>query len=251
MLTIESAQNEQFKKLLSLTVSKGLKKEGLFLLSGEDLIREFLAKPRFKIHCELVTRKLNPLTAQADVKVLQLTQDLFDQIDVVGTGFNIFVVEQPDLRILDDRVLQNLKPAGLVLVVPTGDPRNTGALIRSAEAFGAAQVILTEEAAHPFLPHSIKASAGSVLRIDLARGPALKFFPPTCLALAMDGVLLDDFTWPKDGFLVVGEEGKGLGTARFTTTLSIPMEGVESLNAVVAASVAMAFRARQMRQGRR
>ena len=61
MLKIDSAQNETFKKLFSLTTSKGLKKEGLFLLSGENLIREFLRRPNLKIHYELITAKMKPL----------------------------------------------------------------------------------------------------------------------------------------------------------------------------------------------
>ena len=43
---IESPQNDTFKKLLSLTSSKGLKDEGLFLLSGEKLIRDTLTNAK-------------------------------------------------------------------------------------------------------------------------------------------------------------------------------------------------------------
>lgn len=251
MLKIASVQNEQFKKLLSLTTAKGLKKEGMFLLSGEQLILEFIKKPHLKIHCELVTNKLKPLAQKADVKTLELAPALFDQIDVVGTGFNILVLEQPHVRVFDDRDIQSFKPSGMGLVVPVGDPGNLGALIRSAEAFGAACVFLTKEAAHPFLPKSVKASAGSVLRMTLQRGPALQAFPAHCIALAAHGTPIDDFVWPKNGLLVVGEEGKGLGKARFKHTLSIPTDGVESLNAVVAASVALAFRSQQLRKAPR
>jgi RNA methyltransferase, TrmH family len=246
MLTINSPQNDTYKRLLSLTTAKGLKKEGLFLLSGENLVREFLKAPHLKIHYELVTAQKNALLkAPADeAKITQLSHSLFDAIDSVGTGNNILVLEQPVMTKLDFEALKNYKPQGLELVVPMGDPGNLGAMIRSAEAFGVSRVHLTEEAAHPFLPKSVKASAGSVLRMPLSRGPALNQFPESCLALDMQGMLIDNFTWPQNTFLVVGEEGKGLGDAKFKQRITIPTQGVESLNAVVAASVALALRRR-------
>lgn len=241
MTVIASAQNQTFKTIHNLTTSKGLKKEGLFLLSGESLIREFLKSPHLKIRYEVLTAKQKPL-AQADktVETFQFSQNLFDEIDVVGTGFNILVLERPTITKIEN--IKNHKPQGIELVAPMGDPGNLGALIRSAEAFGVSRVILTEEAAHPFLPKSVKASAGSVLRMPMLRGPALQQFPDTCLALAMDGMLINDFIWPKNAMLVVGEEGKGLGDAKFKQRLRIPTQGVESLNAVVAASIALASR---------
>lgn len=240
MLTIQSAQNDTYKKFLSLTGSKGLKKEGLFLLSGENLVREFLKRPHLNINAELLTPKIKPMSGALKI---ELTAELFNEIDVVGTGSSILVLEQPPMAELDKAALLQHQPDGIELVAPLGDPGNLGALIRSAEAFGLRRVLLTAEAAHPFLPKCVKASAGSVLRMALARGPALEEFPPSCLALDAGGTSLHDFHWPKQGMLVVGEEGKGLGSARFDHKLSIPTRGVESLNAVVAASVALALHA--------
>ena len=240
MISIASAQNDTYKKLLSLTTSKGLKKEKLFLLSGENLINEFLKKPYLEITHELITAKHKPLIANS-AKTIEVSAELFAEIDVVGTGYNILVLEQPPISMLDAAALAAHKPQGIELVVPMGDPSNLGAMVRSAEAFGVKRVILSEEAAHPFLPKSVKASAGSVLRMPMLRGPALRLFPDTSLALDMGGTSIDDFTWPLHGLLVVGEEGKGLGDARFKQHISIPTQKVESLNAVVAASVALAL----------
>ena len=246
MLKIESPQNDTFKKLLSLIGSKGLKKEGLFLLSGEKLIREFLKKPHLNIVYEILGPHAQPL--QKDVaKHVQLTADLFDEIDVLGTHFNILVLEQPAIKNLTVEDLSSYTPQGIEVVIPIGDPGNLGALIRSCEAFAVPRVILTQEAAHPFLPKSVKASAGSVLRVPLSYGPILAAFPSNCIALDMDGVVIDDFAWPKAGLLVVGEEGPGLsdGKSRFAKHIRIPTQGVESLNVVVAASIALADKARK------
>jgi len=237
MLKIESAKNATYRKLLSLTTAKGLKKERLFLLSGEKLLREFLRKPHLEIAYEILSPRLKPLAEGKELQTVQMPQALFDQIDVLGTHFNILVLEQPRIEKLEN--IGAYKPHGLEVVMPVGDPGNLGALLRSCEAFGVKRVILTQEAAHPFLPKAVKASAGSVLRMALSRGPGLKDFPDDCIALDMDGEPIGAFSWPKNALLAVGEEGTGLGR-KFKRRISIPTEGVESLNAVVAASIALA-----------
>jgi len=234
---IESTQNDTFKKLLSLTSSKGLKEEGLFLLSGEKLIREFLKKPNLKIAYEIPAPRQKILVKEAPA--VEFSAPLFDQIDVLGTHFNILVLQQPPVPVLTAADMASYKPKGIEVVAPIGDPGNLGALIRSCEAFAVPRVILSREAAHPFLPKSVKASAGSVLRASMARGPALADFPPTCIALDMHGTPLNDFTWPTNGLLLLGEEGPGLNATQFPVRIRIPTTGVESLNVVVAASIAL------------
>jgi len=242
MLKMESPQNETFKKLLGLTSAKGLKAEGWFLLSGEKLIREFLGKPNLGIKFEIVGPGMPSLIKDkkvyTDTEIVQLSSALFAEIDVLGTHFNILVLEQPPIAALED--FSGYKPRGIEVVMPVGDPGNLGALIRSCEAFSIPRVILAKEAAHPFLPRAVKASAGSVLRMPLTRGPALHDFPETCIALDTEGTPIDDFKWPANGLLVVGEEGIGLGDkTRFRQRIRIPTKAVESLNAVVAASIAL------------
>ena len=242
MLTIDSPKNATFKKFLTLATAKGLKKEGLFLLSGEKLVREFLVKPHLKIAHEIVMRGMKP---QSEAPAIQLAAKLFNELDVLGTHSNILVLKQPDLPKLSAETLKSYAPKGPEVVIPIGDPGNLGALLRSCEAFGVARVILTQEAANPFLPKAVKASAGSVLRLSLSRGPALHEFPASCIGLDAEGLSIGKFTWPPNYMLAVGEEGGGLGKAKFTQRLSIPTKGVESLNAVVAASIALAHRAWQ------
>jgi TrmH family RNA methyltransferase len=158
---------------------------------------------------------------------------------VLGTHFNILALKQPLISVLTEEDVLNYVPNGIELVVPIGDPGNLGALVRSAEAFAVPRVILTREAAHPFLPRAVKASAGSVLRLPLARGPVLAKFPASCIALDAGGVSIDEFTWPKQGLLLVGEEGPGFSASSFPNQIRIPTRGVESLNVVVAASIAL------------
>jgi tRNA(Leu) C34 or U34 (ribose-2'-O)-methylase TrmL len=59
------------------------------------------------------------------------------------------------------------------------------------------------------------------------------------LALDLNGAKLSEHQWNPDTCLLVGEEGAGLPVLRNAQKMTIPTIGVESLNATVAASIAM------------
>ena len=135
------------------------------------------------------------------------------------------------------------------------DPRNLGAVIRSAAGFGAHGVVVPERRAAGMTASAWKTSAGAAARIPVAQAVNLvrqlkAYQDAGCLVvgLAADG----DATLPDaiasgwaDGplVIVVGSEGKGLSRLVADTCdqlVSIPMaSSLESLNAGVAASVAL------------
>jgi TrmH family RNA methyltransferase len=238
MNKIMSPSNENFKYWKTLTTSKGLKASQDFLLSGEDLVREFLKNPRgLKVLGELVPEGRSPISSSK--YVAELPQKLFEDLDVIGTKFNLLVVPQPLVKKATSATPQT-KPSGLEVILPLGDPGNLGAALRSCEAFGVQRVYLTEESAHPFLPKTVKASAGSCYRLELVRGLKLSDYVPHSWGLAHPGENLMNLEWPKDIRLVVGEEGSGLGNLEPLKRISIPIsESVESLNATVALSLAL------------
>ena len=132
------------------------------------------------------------------------------------------------------------------------DPRNLGAAVRSAAAFGAHGVVIPERRAAGMTASAWKTSAGAAARIPVAQAGnlvrALKDYQEAgCMVvgLAADGdVDLTGFELA-DGplVLVIGAEGGGLSRLVSETCdqlLSIPMVNqVESLNAGVAAGVAL------------
>ncbi len=234
MLEISSSTNALFKKFASLLESKGLKKEGLFILSGKNLVQEFLKKPTLPIESELWMEGQTPLCPpKLQVK---LSKALFEELDVLGTKSNLLVLKQPEIREWDFSTPTN----GLKLLAPLGDPANLGALMRSSEAFGVDNIILLRESANPFLPKAIKASAGSVTRLNLWRGPGIQDLNARpIVALDLKGETLAGFQWPQNSYLLIGEEGAGIPTLPGVKKISIPIQGVESLNATVAASLAL------------
>ena len=240
MNELTSAHNAKYKRWLSLLDSKGIKKEELALLSGPKLVREFLASWPEQVEDILFPPKIQDEFPTTFRKTL-LSSPLFKELDILGTRQPLLVVHTRTIP-----VWKSEPPRGLELIVGLGDPANLGALLRSAEAFGASRVILTRECASPFLPKALKASANSAFRVPLASGPALKDLDlPLAYGLDMEGEDLSKFKWPKDAQLVLGEEGQGLPDLNLKR-LKIPMCGsAESLNATVAAAVALySFRTR-------
>jgi 23S rRNA (guanosine2251-2'-O)-methyltransferase len=143
------------------------------------------------------------------------------------------------------------------------DPRNLGALIRSAVAFGAHGVVLPERRAAGVTAAAWRTSAGTAGRIPVAHVTNLVRALKDCqqaglfvLGLDADGsTSLDDLDMADEPLVVVvGSEGRGLSRlvgATCDLTVSIPMAGpAESLNASVAGAVTLAEIARRRRAAR-
>lgn len=236
MIDIESKQNAKFKKWQSLLQSKGIKAEGQAIISGGKLIAEFLKQNPEGAREQLVPPKGQPGLGPAHLKNYRLPKALFDELDVIGTHAPLLVVEIPPVQ-----KFEGTPPNGLQLVVALSDPGNMGAVLRSAEAFGVSKVILSQESCSPFLPKAIRASGGASFRLKLEFfGPIATFSGGPAYALDMEGEDLRRFKGPKDYFLILGEEGRGIPETLKAQKLKISMNGrSESLNAVVAASIAL------------
>jgi len=232
MREISSASNPQFKTWRSLLNSNGIKSEGLFLLSGSKLVREFLKSPNFEIAAELVPQDSVPLQTQAPA--YQLSNPLFKELDVIGTHSNVLVLKTNELPVSSAQD----KVSGLEVIAPVGDPGNLGALIRTCVAFGVSKIHLTQESSNPYHPKCVKASAGALLKAPLFKsGPLTSWDHETVWALDAKGESIKTVSKPQNARILVGEEGPGLPNLRFVKWISIPTENVESLNATVAASL--------------
>ncbi|HSV39506.1 MAG TPA: 23S rRNA (guanosine(2251)-2'-O)-methyltransferase RlmB [Nocardioidaceae bacterium] len=161
-----------------------------------------------------------------------------------------------------DLAAKNLEKPLIVALDQITDPRNLGAVVRSAAGFGAHGVVVPERRAAGMTASAWKTSAGAAARLKVAQATNLTrqlkaYQEAGCMVvgLAADGdVSLPDFELA-DGplVLVIGAEGDGLSrlvTETCDQLVSIPMvSSVESLNAGVAASVAL-YTIAERRRGR-
>jgi TrmH family RNA methyltransferase len=133
------------------------------------------------------------------------------------------------------------------------DPSNVGAIVRTAAAFGAGEVVLDRGCADPWSPKALRAGMGGHFKLairqvhDLAK--ALAEFDGTLLCTVLaGGTPLPQAEWTGRLGWVFGAEGQGLSediARRAAERVRIPMQaGTESLNVAAAAAICLyeAFR---------
>jgi 23S rRNA (guanosine2251-2'-O)-methyltransferase len=153
------------------------------------------------------------------------------------------------------------RPAALVVLDRLEDPRNVGAIARSALAAGVGAMVIAERRAAPLEATAFKAAAGALEHIGISMVSSIARALGTLGKLGLWRIGLDGgapqslfdcdlFTEPTA--IVVGAEGSGLSrlvAESVDTTVAIPiLGGVESLNASVAASLAVFELARKRAQ---
>jgi TrmH family RNA methyltransferase len=155
-------------------------------------------------------------------------------------------------------VLAKSQTGPVVAVVGLQDPGNLGTIVRSAEAFSAAGVLLGEGTVSAFNSKALRASAGSIFRL-----PVIKVKISEVLGQLRDqglrllatsshkGTPLPEAALTGPLAIFIGGEGAGLGRdliAKMDEVIAIPHSPkVESLNAGMAASIVLYEVARQRR----
>ena len=174
-----------------------------------------------------------------------------------GIGLKIQPYKYADVFDLMSKVEGN----GMFVVLDNiTDPRNLGAVIRSAAAFGGDGVIIPERRSAQVTGVAWRTSAGTAARLPVAKATNLtrtikQFKDNGYMVVGLDAGgehTLDTFDGACDPVvIVVGSEGKGISRLvreNCDVIMSIPTEAwVEPLNASVAAGVVLSEFARQRR----
>ena len=212
-------------------------------------------------------RDIFKFTADNSIPLMQVTRAELDRAtgDLVHQGV---ALQLPPFEYADpEDVFSAAFDAGgnglVVALDGVTDPRNLGAIVRSAAAFGAHGVVIPSRRSASMTAAAWKSSAGAAARIPVAMATNLNRAITqaskmgfTVVGLAGEGDVPVSDLPGSDGplLVVVGSEGEGL--ARLTrdhcdALLSIPISGsVESLNASVAASIAL-YEVTQLRGAQR
>ena len=200
-------------------------------------------------------RKVIAACRQADVPCTRVPRIELDRA-LATTNHQGIAARLPELEHahLDDAFdLAGRRGESLLLVVldEITDPRNYGAIVRSAEALGAHGVVTEKRRSAPLTAVVAKAAAGAALRLPLIQVPNL----PTLLTQMADrgawiyGTAAEgtatpgEVDWFRDVVLVVGSEGHGMRRIvreRCDEVIRIPLHGeATSLNASVAAGIVL------------
>jgi TrmH family RNA methyltransferase len=256
---VSSPQNQQVKDLRKAFSKGDLTEDGHAAIESVRIIEEAIRSGlRFRtvFFSESGKARADRLLPQlgSHVETLVLPDDVFDSAVDTETPQGVAALVKLKSHEIED-LFRAAEPL-VVVVSAVQDPGNLGTILRSAEAFEAAGVVLTEGTVSPLNPKSVRASAGSIFRLPVVQTKTRELLP----ILASKGLRILGTTSYKGTPLpqadckgaiaiCIGNEGAGLPKellAKVNANIVIPHSSkVESLNAGVAASIVLYEAARQ------
>lgn len=237
---------------------------GLLLLDGVHLVRDALDAGIEIEHAAVdagaaergdITRLAAALKSRS-VEMVTATAPVMGALSPVRSPTGIVAIARRPERDIDD-FYRGDTPL-ILIATDIQDPGNLGAIVRVAEAGGAASVLATGRSADPFGWKALRGSMGSSLRlpverVDDAEGALSEARKRGCRIVATvprGGRSLYDVRLTGRLAVLIGGEGPGLADAliaRADERVTIPMEpAVESLNAATTAAV-IVYEARRQR----
>jgi TrmH family RNA methyltransferase len=265
---IEGRHNAFVKELRQAFAHAERTEDGSCAIEGLRIVEEAIRSGLrfravfFKESAQNLAERLLPQIG-AQVDTLLLPDKLFDAIVPSENPQGVAALMRLKEFSFAD-VLERLQVGPVIVLAGLQDPGNLGTILRSAEAFGSAGVVLGEGTVSPFNSKVIRASAGSIFRLPVILTKAAggleeisaKLRAQSVRLIATSshkGTPLDQANLRGPVAVFVGSEASGLPRAvlgQADELVAIPhMPQVESLNAGVAGSIVLYEAARQ-RQGR-
>lgn len=260
---ITSRQNALLGLVTSLSERKYRRREGMFRFDGRKLFLEAVQK-KLPLYAVLLRESSahSLLAAVQDAqmedgcRLVILPDTLFDRISEEKSPDGVICVSRTLDKIHKIITIdkwtdfeQALEPGRTLLLESVRDPGNLGTVIRSAAAFGIANLVLSADCADLYHARTVRAAMGTlftkrilvvedaVAAVQALAGRGRVY----AAALDASSARLGECCFGPQDSVAVGNEGHGLSPALLaacTHKIYIPMEpGVESLNAGIAASV--------------
>ena len=234
MLIITSPHNPTIKLIRSLAEKKHRQEHGLFVAEGRKVLDRAQLEgwePQYLLTSTHAAPWGKAQVMKVDEKIMGSISAQNNPPDLIGVFRQQWATEAA--------------PQGVwVALEDMRDPGNLGTIIRTADAAGAAGVILAGQSCDPFSPDCVRASMGSIFGVPLLRLEQKAFltllrqWPGESVGTHLKAAesYRRGYTFPT--LLVMGSEGKGLSdeaSAACSTLVRIPMKGgAESLNVAIA-----------------
>lgn len=241
---ITSRENPIVKWVVSLQKSGAARRrEGVFVAEGPVVLRE-AAAAHSDIDRIFVTdgSYLDGIEVPPGAEVYRVSLSVMEKISQVknsqGVAFTCRMPKNGELRGKRILALENLS-----------DPGNMGTVIRTAEAFGIDTLVTVGNCVDVYSPKVVRAAMGALLRVnmcsltleELASGVRALGLPLYGAALRDDAVSIRDVPLSAAA-IMIGNEASGLSDEaldKCDKNVIIPISGIQSLNAAVAASLFM------------
>lgn len=261
---VQSKQNARLKQLRRALTKPGAP-GGVVAIEGPNLVEEAL-RAGLRMECVFAAQGsedlLEPLRLPASTEILLLPKSTLEGLLTTETPQPVAaLVHAPEwtwahLLPRQRQRRDNHGPSLVLVLAGIQDPGNMGAMLRSAEAFGADGIVSLPGTVSAWNPKAVRASAGSVFRVPLLAATVDECFlrlheaDVKIWATATRGAAsADTVNLAHGAALLIGNEGNGVPeelARRAEGAVTIPCPGpVESLNAAVAAGVLLYEVARQ------
>jgi RNA methyltransferase, TrmH family len=245
--------------IISLQKKKVREEEGLFVIEGDKLVREFLsAGVPVKT---LIAKKefLNALPSLLKESVDEIEDASYEELKYVSTLKTphnaMAIVRIPEQRMVTEELLKKL----CVALDFVQDPGNLGTIIRAAAWFGIGNIVCSNDCVDVYNPKVVQATMGAILHVNVYYSD-LKAFVRLAVEknIPVYGTLLSgesiySHKLGTTGIILLGNESRGISDELMpfvTDKIMIPgvsraKPGLESLNVGMAASVVFSEFCRQ------
>lgn len=251
---IASPSNPEIKAVSALHKRSEREKTGRFLIEGNAEI-DLALRAGIELEAVYVLERVGIFPGDRVDRVVVVSASAFDRIAYGRDGL-VAVARRPEFGLEAFHIAQ---PAMVLVVEAIEKPGNLGAILRSADATGAA-VLVADDRTDLTNPNVVRASLGTLFTVPIAMAPtaqAIQFLRDGAVTIAATTVDVGippweaDFTKPVA--FVIGAEHRGLSKAWIEAAdlrLSLPMRGAaDSLNASATAAVMLFEAVRQRSLG--
>lgn len=230
----------QVKYIQSLGQKKIRDEEGVFIAEGPKIINEMLAQGTAVQQLFATDEWWQQQPAAIQSQTNLVTEGELERLSYLTTPNQVLGIFKKPIWPSPNYAV------GLTLVLDgIQDPGNLGTIIRIADWFGIQHIYSSEDCADAFAPKVVQSTMGGIIRVQVAYGAVgglLAAYPQLpVFAAALNGQSLLGMQPVKQGFLVIGNESKGIREEILqlcTHKITIPGKGgAESLNAAVATGI--------------
>ncbi len=254
---LSNPRSERVRQVAALGRRAARDKRGRFLVEGPQAVRELL---RYAAHAAealyltpAAARRHTEIVGAADeagVRTQECTEEVLAAMaDTEHPQGMVAVARRVDVPL--GRALEAVGESGFAVVLThVRDPGNAGTVLRGADAFGAAAVLVSEASVDVYNPKVVRSTVGSLFHLPVSTGTPVTELLEACRRrgirlLAADGsgpttLPEADLTGPHAW--VMGNEAWGLDPevlALCDEVVSIPIRRAESLNLAMAATVCL------------
>lgn len=245
MIFIDSKENNTLKKIKKLRTKKYRDIEKRFLAEGVKFL-DFDIVPEIIVIDEKFSKNqeiLEKIKKFKNIQIIILAENLFVQLSSQENSQGVILVYK-----YDENILENISN-NIIVLDRVGDPGNLGTIIRTADAAGFRDIILTKGSVDCYNEKTVRSTMGSIFNVNLyyiEEEKLLNFLKEKNYKI-ISTVLSDDcipytkMSLKEKNAIIFGNEGNGIGENLINHShekVIIPIYGTaESLNVAMACGI--------------